>query len=132
MARIRHRAKHAHSLIKIMMMLMLCVWGVTAQAILVSTFVGSAVYGTLDIAPGTISYAGVNSINFDRSGNLIVVDTMTKRVRKIDRSGNIRTIAGKGVNVTINGQLVDASINEPTRSAIDKYGNIYVLSLIHI
>jgi hypothetical protein len=68
------------------------------------------------------------AIAFDRSGNRYVVDTVNQRIRKIDPSGIITTIAGTGVAGYSGdgGPATAAEINWPHGAAIDSAGNLYI------
>ncbi len=64
----------------------------------------------------------------DDSGNVFVVDHSNHRIRKIDTSGNIVTIAGNGNN-GYNGDgspATEASLNTPNDMWIDSSGNIFI------
>lgn len=66
-----------------------------------------------------------------RNGELYIVDSGydANRVRKIDRNGNITTIAGKGGDVGFSGDgglATDAEFNGPTGIAVDGAGNVYI------
>src|SRR5450755_2195201 len=71
-------------------------------------------------------------IKFDNSGNLLVLDQLNQRVRKIDfTTNNISTIAGNG-NTSFSGDggpATAASFSDPQGIAIDKLGNIYVADM---
>ena len=63
----------------------------------------------------------------DHSGNLYITEWGSHRVRKVDVSGIITTVAGTGIlgNSGDNGPATAAEINEPYGIAIDSAGNIY-------
>src|SRR5262249_35319796 len=65
---------------------------------------------------------------FDPSGNHYFSDTNNSRVRKIDTSGIITTIAGNGEANTNGdgGPATAASVNQPNGLALDKAGNLYI------
>jgi NHL repeat len=58
--------------------------------------------------------------------NLIVADTGNKRLRLIEESGKISTLAGNGEQDSIDGILPDASFVAPTAVTIGNFGEIYV------
>ena len=70
------------------------------------------------------------TILFDKHGNLFIADTRNHKIRVVDhRTFKIYTIAGdgreryKGDNSS---RSPDASFNDPTGMAIDRFGRIYV------
>lgn len=71
------------------------------------------------------------SITFDTSGNLYFVDGNNIRIRKIDHSGIITTIAGNGSSGYggDNGPAVLAELWLGGGIRIDKYNNLYIASL---
>jgi sugar lactone lactonase YvrE len=86
--------------------------------------------------------AGLNTpsgIVVDSSGNLYIADEDNYRVRKIDTSGIITTVAGIGpscLGPSCNGQFggyggdggdaTHAALNLPTGVAVDASGNLYI------
>ncbi len=64
----------------------------------------------------------------DRAGNLYVADTNNHRLRRIDPTGVISTVAGAyhGGFAGDGGRATAASLNEPRRVAVDAAGNLYV------
>jgi uncharacterized protein (TIGR03437 family) len=75
-----------------------------------------------------------NGIAVDGSGNLYIADLYNNRVRKVDPSGIITTVAGTGAADTIgqggfsgdNGLATAAQLNLPNAVAVDAAGNLYI------
>ncbi len=65
---------------------------------------------------------------FDGEGNLIIADTGNNRIRRIDRSGTITTIAGDGkaLQSNFNGAVSETSLNNPQALALDRAGNLLI------
>ncbi|MFN6040194.1 MAG: T9SS type A sorting domain-containing protein, partial [Bacteroidota bacterium] len=71
-----------------------------------------------------------NGIALDKKGNVFISDFGDSRIRKINSSGIISTLAGNGTYMngyTGDGGPADTtSIGQPMAVACDKYGNIYI------
>ena len=71
-------------------------------------------------------------IAIDSNRNLYVIDNLNSKIRKIDPSGNVSTLAGGGTSGnaagigTGNPLGLTAQFNSPRNIAIDSNGNIYV------
>lgn len=63
----------------------------------------------------------------DSAGNLYIADTKNNRIRKVDPSGQITTIAGTGQPAFSGdgGPAVNAQLDGPTRLALDAAGDLY-------
>ena len=64
----------------------------------------------------------------DSVGNIFIADTHNSRIRKVDTSGIITTVAGNG-NSGFSGDggpAKDASLNKPWGVAVDSAGNIFI------
>ena len=64
----------------------------------------------------------------DGSGNVYIADTVSHRIRRVDTSGTLTTIAGTGQGGFggDGGPAMEAQLNYPTGVAVDEAGNIYV------
>ncbi|MFA4828189.1 MAG: RHS repeat-associated core domain-containing protein [Thermodesulfovibrionales bacterium] len=64
----------------------------------------------------------------DNAGNIYIVDTSNNRIRKVDTSGIITTVAGNGQwgHSGDNGFATQASLRTPSGIAVDNAGNIYI------
>jgi len=64
----------------------------------------------------------------DSGGNLYIADTLNHRVRKVDASGNISTVAGNGTDGYSGdgGAAASAQLNKPFGVAVDSGGNLYI------
>ena len=80
---------------------------------------GSAVAARLNVPEG---------VALDESGNLYIADTYNERIRKVDASGVISTVAGNGTSGFggDGGPAVAAQLNSPSGVALDGAGNLYV------
>ena len=85
-------------------------------------YLGDSVAGT------SATLVTPENIAFDRQGNLYIADANGNRVRKVDTTGKITTIAGNGVTGYTNdgGLATQAELNRPYGVAADGQGNIFV------
>lgn len=65
---------------------------------------------------------------FDASGNLYIAEGLGNRVRKIDSTGTISTVAGTGAQGSEGdgGPAVEAQLNRPLAMAVDAEGNLFI------
>ena len=68
------------------------------------------------------------ALTVDRSGNLYFVDARNNRIRRVDTSGTITTVAGTGESGFSGegGPAVSAWLYDPVGIAFDKLGNLYI------
>ena len=97
---------------------------------LVRTIAGTGVAGfTGDGGPATSAELNTPiAVTPDDEGNIFIVDQGNNRIRKIDASGTISTVAGNG---TANyggdgGPAVSAELQHPQDLVVDVNGNLYV------
>ena len=71
---------------------------------------------------------GVNNITFDAEGNLYIADGSSARVRKVDTTGTISTLAGTGTrrNAGDGGPAILADLHVTQDVAVDQAGTVYV------
>ena len=69
-----------------------------------------------------------SGVALDSDGNIYIADTQNVRIRKVDTSGNISTVAGNGaIGYSGDGGLaVNAALFYPMGVAVDGAGNMYV------
>ena len=69
-----------------------------------------------------------HDVQVDRVGNIYIADESNARIRKIDTSGIIITIAGNGTTGFSGdgGLATNAKLNNPNAMVIDRFGNIYI------
>lgn len=80
---------------------------------------------------GPATKASLNSptgVCTDPAGDLFIADVGNYRIRKVDTSGNITTVAGNGIEAGTGdgGPATQASMYIPIRCVIDATGNLYV------
>jgi len=96
---------------------------------IITTVAGNGTYGySGDGGPATS--ASLNHafwIAVDGAGNLYIADRDNHRIRKVNSSGIISTIAGNGTAGYYGdgGPAIEASINTPFGIAVDSEGNVY-------
>ncbi len=88
---------------------------------------GSGYTGDTGPATQTTLYNPVGVV-VDRAGNILIADQSNHRIRKVDVTGIITTIAGNGTQgFSGDGALATlASLNNPTALALDVAGNLYI------
>jgi trimeric autotransporter adhesin len=106
-----------------------------AEPHIISTVAGNGTFGNGgDNGPATSAQIGfVHSITVDAAGNLYVADRNNNKIRKIDGSGTISTVAGNGAfcgNTPCptgdGGPAIAAQLNSPEGVALDAAGNLYI------
>lgn len=92
----------------------------------VSTIAGN---GIATFAEGTAASASFNwpgNLCLDTHGNIFVGDQLNHRIRKIDSSGVVTTVAGNGIATFADGVGTAASFYAPVSVVLDPQDNLYV------
>jgi len=108
------------------------VWKITPAAVvsIVAGVLNTCGYNGDGIAATTAQLNGPSAVAVDASGNLLLVDYNNNRVREVNPSGIISTIAGNGTcNYTGDGGPATLAELCPWGIAVDKLGTIYVSDL---
>src|SRR5437773_1615487 len=80
-----------------------------------------------DGSPATnASLADPAGIAVDAAGNLYIADFFNGRIRKVNASGNITTVAGGGAVFGDGVPATSVFLFRPTRVAVDTAGNLYI------
>jgi len=104
----------------------------------ISTLAGTGERGFAgDGGPAAQARLGyTEGITADAGGNLYIADASNSRIRKVDASGNISTVAGTGEKgyAGDGGPAVEAKLSLPAGMAVDTAGNLYIAdaSIMHI
>jgi sugar lactone lactonase YvrE len=79
-------------------------------------------------AAASAQLAYPNGVAVDSSGNVYIADGGNNRIRKVDTSGNIATIAGNGTCCYSGdgGAATSAQLNYPDSVAVDSAGDVYI------
>jgi sugar lactone lactonase YvrE len=97
---------------------------------IITTVAGNGVngYSGDGAAAAGASLAGPPGLALDAFGNLYIADEGNNRIRKVDTSGIITTVAGNGSGgyAGDGGAATSASLNYPTGVALDASGNLYI------
>ncbi len=96
----------------------------------VTTVAGNGFSDPIDNGPAVNS--GLNlpyGIAIDTAGNLYIADSANNRIRKVDTTGKITTVAGTGTKgfTGDGGPAVNAEINRPFDVAVDQLGDIFIV-----
>jgi trimeric autotransporter adhesin len=89
--------------------------------------VGGGYLGDGSPAPSA-ALVGPENVAFDTHGNAYIADADGNRIRKVDTTGKITTVAGTGVSGYTNdgGLATQAELDFPYGVAVDANGNIYI------
>ena len=89
---------------------------------------GTQGYNGDGIPATTAQLSNPNAFAVDSGGNLYIADTWNQRIRKIDSSGTINTIAGTGFPGVLGdgGPATSSQVNEPEGIVVDSSGDVYI------
>ena len=92
----------------------------------VTTLAGGATRGFADGPGAEARFNGATGLAVDAQGNVLVAES-SGRVRRIDRTAVVSTLAGSGQGGGRDGPLLEATFAEPTGIAVSPTGDIFVL-----
>ncbi|HLH17156.1 MAG TPA: protease pro-enzyme activation domain-containing protein [Bryobacteraceae bacterium] len=101
---------------------------------IISTVAGSGSFGYSGDGGLAISAAFETpyGVAVDANGNLYIADTLNNRIRKVDNSGKISTIAGNGSpGYSGDGAATEVKLFEPSGVAVDNAGNVYIADTLN-
>jgi hypothetical protein len=105
------------------------------QAQTITTIAGTGTAGySGDGGPATSAQVdSPHGLATDGSGNLFIADILNHRIRKVDASGTITTVAGTGT-VGFSGDggpATDAQFRRPMDVAVDELGNLFIADILN-
>lgn len=92
----------------------------------VSTYAGIETSGFADGNANLSQFKPGNYLVADALGNLYVSDAGNNRIRKVNTSGQVTTLAGTGIPGFNDGNGLSAQFNFPAGIALDKQGGLYI------
>jgi len=97
---------------------------------IISTIAGNGTYShSGDGGPATVAELNTpNYVALDGAGNVYIADLANNKIRKVNTSGIISTIAGNGITGYSGdgGPATGAELNTPHGVAVDGSGNVYI------
>ena len=104
--------------------------GESSETVQVTTFAGSGDQGGYDAQGTAATFFGAWAVTVDSTGNVYVVDTWSRIIRKITPAGAVTTFAGvytgSGSGSLVDGPANASYFNNPIGIAVDLSGNVYV------
>jgi IPT/TIG domain/NHL repeat len=96
----------------------------------VSTFAGNTAAGYQDGPASQAQFSAPSGVCFDTKGNLYVSDELNNRIRKIDPSGNVTTVAGTGTTGYTFGSrpALTSNFDRPIGIAYDSISNMLIVA----
>lgn len=91
-----------------------------------NTFAGNGTVGSRDFTGISASFNYPRGIAIDASSNLYIGDVDNNRVRKINPSGRVSTLAGSSTIGDVNGTGLSALFYHPSELAVDASGTVYL------
>ena len=87
---------------------------------------GNGIQGNINGTGTGASFYQPTGLAVDANGNVYVADFRNNMVREISPAGVVTTLAGSGLQGSVNGIGNAASFYQPTGVAVDASGNVYV------
>ena len=120
------------SLLGCLALLTTVAWAQPQASYRIDTVAGLRVIGD----GGPASEAQLNTprgVAVDRAGNLYIADLSDDRIRKVDATGTITTVAGTGESGFSGdgGPATQAQLSQPASVAVDGAGNLYIADAVN-
>lgn len=96
---------------------------------IITTIAGNGTYTDIgNGTPATNATVNAGSLELDRNGNLLIVEGLTHRIRKLSPAGVITPVAGTGTQGFSGdgGPATQANFSSPYYVAVDSVGNLFV------
>jgi sugar lactone lactonase YvrE len=97
---------------------------------IITTIAGNGVagFGGDGMAATNAQLNQPSGVAVDVAGNVYIADLTNQRIRKVNASGIISTIAGNGVSgfAGDGGAAIGATLHQPTGIAVDAIGNVFI------
>jgi hypothetical protein len=81
--------------------------------------------GFVDGGSTVARFSGPQGIDHDANGAILVADSGNHRLRRVDASAVVTTIAGSGVSGSVDGPALSASLLTPSDVAVDSQGRVW-------
>jgi sugar lactone lactonase YvrE len=91
----------------------------------ITTFAGGGTSTDESVQATTAQLNNPSSVFVDVLGSVYISDSGNNKIRKVDTSGVITTVAGGGLSTGENIQATDAQLSNPTGLFVDKNNNVY-------
>ncbi|NNU33529.1 hypothetical protein HK413_04080 [Mucilaginibacter sp. S1162] len=91
-----------------------------------TSVVSKAVIGYADGNLAAAQFYGPKGLSFDAAGNAYLADLGNNVIRKIATTGAVTTLAGNTIAGFIEGAATKAEFYNPSATAVDASGNVYV------
>src|SRR5262249_11124761 len=99
------------------------IYRISAQGVL-TLFAGSTSSGSSDGNGIYASFSVPRALAADAANNVYVWDSGNYRIRRIDQSQNVTTIAGSGASASADGTGTNASFTSISSMFVDNWGNL--------
>jgi RHS repeat-associated protein len=92
----------------------------------VSTIAGNGTAGAIDGPAATAEFNAPIALTTDQKGNLYICEYLNDRIRRLDPSGIVSTLAGTGTHGATNGLGSTVTFYTPSAAKFDPWGNLYI------